>query len=530
MGKSMTEYWEIVHKIKIGNREKEIKRIYDDIDALLIMEYLAGNSNVSLITESPSYKFIKSKKLESLFLDHPIVRSLKGTENGEELTEKLIELEIKESYRAYIRKLKEKLIKPEEEILRAKRILEDIEREKYVLDLDLFRGLTILKDLASLSINIDEESLVTISKLSALLADKECLDLLYPLDPSKEFLYFGWSKSRIKNMSQDTVRSITDFLSFVIHNPRNPNGILDTHLHAIFSFDLLSNLLNPKTRLEINLSKKAVDYFNELYDKTTKYGKLALLDKLFYVDPVEVSKYLNIQDSKMLCKSIELKVDNLLAEFKDDELRIAFSLLSPGLAFCYAASKNLSMVDFYLPHPDNINRVQNKINVDDYEKLKLREYLEIWFLRPDPSEELKMLLHVLYKKISQAYLMTGNIANAEIFAQEACKIVKELGEVKDMLRSCTLAYGINALKTGKVNIKDFEELLSTAEKEGLMNTFFQALAKTEGLISLAGKKLELVKGVVEGLKIGGYKFLIKAGDQYIILVMDKPLKGPRMLL
>jgi len=526
----MTEYWEIVHKIKIGNGEKEIKRIYDDVDALLIMEYLAGRSNVSLITESPSYKFIKSKKLESLFLDHPIVRSLKGAENGEELTEKLIELEIKESYRAYIRKVKEKLIKPEEEMLRAKRILEDIEREKYVLDLDLFRGLTILKDLASPSINIDEKSLITISKLSALLANSECLDLLYPLDPPREFLYFRWGKSRTENMSQDTVRSVTDFLSLVMHNPRNPNGILDTHLHAIFSFDLLSNLLNPKTRLEIDLSKKAVDYFNELYEKASKYGKFALLDKLFYVDPAGVSKYLNIQDSKMLCDSIEQKVYNLLNEFKGDELRIAFSILSSGLAFCYAASKNLSMARFYLPSPNVINRIdENKINVDDYEKLKFREYLEIWFLRPDPSEELKMLRHVLFKKLSQAYFMTGNIASAEIFAQEACKIAKELGEVKDMLRSCVLAYGINALKTGKVNIKDFEELLSTAEKEGLTNTFLQALAKTEGLISLAGKKLELVKEVVEGLKIGGYKFLIKAGDQYIILVMDKPLKGPRML-
>jgi len=71
------------------------------------------------------------------------------------------------------------------------------------------------------------------------------------------------------------------------------------------------------------------------------------------------------------------------------------------------------------------------ISVDDYEKL--RPYLEVWFMRPDITEELDLLrLCVSFRLSNVYYIMGGNKKTEKLFS-EVYRITKELGIPSELL-------------------------------------------------------------------------------------------------
>jgi len=241
------------------------------------------------------------------------------------------------------------------------------------------------------------------------------------------------------------------------------------------------------------LRRMAVKSFNTLYNTASKIGKLVLLDRLS-IDPEAALYYLGVQNREELCDAIAQRVDGLLKEFNGGERNIAVSLLYSGLAACYVEMNEFDKSKKYAG--EALEAVKN-ISVDDYEKV--RPYLEVWFMRPDINEELDLLRQVVYRRLSHAYLVMGKVDEAEKHAWEACKIAKELSEVEDMLKSCVLAYSINAAKTGNWNTEKFEELYSKAEEQKLVDKHLEYLVVWEFLISSVCESLGINSGELSRL-------------------------------
>jgi len=380
--------WEIVFRDKIGNKEREIKSIYDEVDALLMMKYLASESKAPSIPES--------------YLHNLVIMHLKS-EGGI--------------------------------IPKAGKVLEDIERKGYISELDLFRGLAILKDISSiLNAKEDIESIKTLLKLSALLANSKYSE---EKGRAKEILYSMWAGRKKINKREDVTTWIADYTSMVLHNPRDLFCTLYYDLQYLPFYDGQPITIRSLDQGAIPDSEKRIvtQYFNTLYKSSSRIGKLALLDKLISLhsgificfDPIKPWEYLGQQDSKSFCDLVALKVNELLDRFDESEKNIVASLLYSGLALCYARERELDNAEKYANEAYNAVK---QITIDHYKKL--RDYMEIWFLRPDPSEELDLLRQIVFWRLSRAYSEIGKKDIAENLANEANRIAKEVGLAVDV--------------------------------------------------------------------------------------------------
>jgi len=433
--------WEIVHRIKMGNREKEIKGIYDDVDALLMMESQLEKFDSSSTTES--------KKLGDL----PIEESVKEHEYEEKLSKDLS----KQPPILYLHNLITMYLKSEEGIIaRAEKILEDIEKKGYISKLDLLRGLAILKETSFIIMTTkkDVESIKALSKLSALLANSNYYS---SIEEAKKILYNMRGERKKMNESEEVAKHIADYISMVLHNPRYSFNTLYGDLQYLPFYDgqpITIGSVNDET-IPDSEKRIVIKYFDTLYNASSKIGKFALLDKLLclysedyiFSDPIKPWEYLGQQDSKNFCDLIAQRVNNLLDEskkenerFEKDERNIAASLLYSGLAQCYARNGELDKAEKYA---NDANAVVNTITVDDYKKLK--DYLEIWFLRPDLAEESDLLRQIVLWRLSIAYFDIGKKDIAEALDSEACRIAKELGGAENVLVSCILTLVFNNL-------------------------------------------------------------------------------------
>jgi len=504
-GEERNEKWEVVHKIKTRSGEKEIKSSYDEVDALLIMGYLSYNTIFPLPKGSTLYKFIKSRKLEDLFFYFPLEELIKEEYNRFE-GEILKDLLFKRPYISYIYNLMIMNLESWEDIMRrAEKILKDIERNGYVSELDLLEGLEILaiskNNISFLVKEKDSKFVKALSKLSALLANSKYSGLKKEV---KEFLHSVWGKRKEMSESENVAKYIADYISMVIHNPRDPASPLYIDLQYLPSRDgqpIAIRLTLGSEPISDSDKRIIIQYFNMLYETASKIGKLALLDKLFYLssDPIKVSEYLGQQSSESLCDLIAHRVDNLLKEFDNNERNIAISLLYSGLARCYSENGEIVKAEKYAK--DALDAVSNEnVLKNGYEKLK--EYLEVWFLRPELDQELNILRQVVYRRLSQAYLMMGRVEDADKLAHEACKITEELGEVGDMLRSCRLAFGVNVIRTGESNHEKFKKLYDVAEEQVFIDESLKDAIKAQYLISLACEGKEMVTDETSKLSLG----------------------------
>ena len=474
-----------VWKINEGGKET----YYNKADALLIMSYFSLLS-LTPFWEKPSlYMFIQPNKLEHFFVNHPIIELWKKHNNIVTLLENIYE----QAYILYPYILKSITFQSAEEIINeTKRILKDIEGKRYVTELDFFRGISILQEILRLSDITDEKFIIDLSKLSALLANAS-----FPL--STDFarallIYEVWDRIKRRWKNDEIVKSITDYVNMVIHNPRDPKRILRVYFELLALLDQNTITTNQGSYSSYNFDTKTIfQYFNMLYNYSSKIGKLALLDKLFYLNSEEALYYLSEQDSEKLCDKIKERVDELLEEFNDGEKNIAKLLLYSGLARCYAKKGDLNRVDEYAKEACEIAKEDISKDYD-----KLRDYLEVWFLRPNLSQELDLLRQVMYRRLSQAYLMIGDIKRAQEFAKEACEIAKNSGEVKDILRSCGLFYSINNI-TREQNIEKFKELYEMVEEKELSDKISNRI-KTQYIISLSCKEdFSNVSKLIQGL-------------------------------